>query len=188
MVLLLRESMSTPPWGPFGAPFLPEIWTAQYAGFTMNDLVTIIGRPNVGKSTLFNRLTETRDAITDPTAGPRGIGSMAKPCGEVGSSPSSIRVAMRRVTDDVFEGVIREQVQTSMEEAALIVFMVDAQTGITDLDMDIAQLVRRSGKPVMLVVNKIDTGAQEYATAEFYALGIGDELFGISANNGYGTG
>ena len=91
-------------------------------------------------------------------------------------------------TDDVFEGVIREQVQTSMEEAALIVFMVDAQTGITDLDQDIAQLVRRSGKPVMLVVNKIDTGAQEYASAEFYGLGIGDELHGISANNGYGTG
>jgi GTP-binding protein len=75
-----------------------------------------------------------------------------------------------------------------MEEAALIVFMVDAQTGITDLDQDIAQLVRRSGKPVMLVVNKIDTGVQEYATAEFYGLGIGEELYGISANNGYGTG
>ena len=75
-----------------------------------------------------------------------------------------------------------------MEEAGLILFLVDGQTGITDLDQEIAQMVRRSGKPVMLVVNKVDTGAQEYTTAEFYGLGIGEELYGISANNGYGTG
>ena len=154
----------------------------------MNDLVTIIGRPNVGKSTLFNRLTETRDAITDPTAGTTRDRKYGKALwgGRVFTVIDTGGYATG--TDDVFEGVIREQVQTSMEEAALIVFMVDAQTGITDLDQDIAQLVRRTGKPVMLVVNKIDTGAQEYATAEFYGLGIGDELFGISANNGYGTG
>ena len=154
----------------------------------MNDLVTIIGRPNVGKSTLFNRLTETRDAITDPTAGTTRDRKYGKALwgGRVFTVIDTGGYATG--TDDVFEGVIREQVQTSMEEAALIVFMVDAQTGITDLDQDIAQLVRRSGKPVMLVVNKIDTGAQEYATAEFYGLGIGEELYGISANNGYGTG
>ena len=150
----------------------------------MNDLVTIIGRPNVGKSTLFNRLTETRDAITDPTAGTTRDRKYGKALwgGRVFTVIDTGGYATG--TDDVFEGVIREQVQTSMEEAALIVFMVDAQTGITDLDQDIAQLVRRSGKPVMLVVNKIDTGAQEYASAEFYGLGIGDELYGISANNG----
>ena len=154
----------------------------------MNDLVTIIGRPNVGKSTLFNRLTETREAITDPTAGTTRDRKYGKALwgGRVFTVIDTGGYATG--TDDVFEGVIREQVQTSMEEAALILFMVDAQTGITDLDQDIAQLVRRSGKPVMLVVNKIDTGAQEYATAEFYALGMGEELHGISANNGYGTG
>ena len=154
----------------------------------MKDLVTIIGRPNVGKSTLFNRLTETRDAITDPTAGTtrdRKYGQ-AEWGGRVFTVIDTGGYATG--TDDVFEKVIREQVEISMEEAGLILFIVDGQTGITDLDQEIAQMVRRSGKPVMLVVNKVDTGAQEYTTAEFYGLGIGKELHGISANNGYGTG
>jgi len=154
----------------------------------MNDLVTIIGRPNVGKSTLFNRLTETRDAITDPTSGT----TRDRKYGQALWGGRTFTVidtgGYATGTDDVFEGAIRQQVELSMEEAALILFMVDAQTGITDLDADIAQLVRRSGKPVMLVVNKVDTGASEYAAAEFYGLGIGDELHGVSANNGYGTG
>ena len=154
----------------------------------MKDLVTIIGRPNVGKSTLFNRLTETRDAITDPTAGT----TRDRKYGQAYWGGRTFTVidtgGYATGTDDVFEGVIRDQVEISVEEAGLVLFMVDAQTGITDLDQEIVHLVRRAGKPVMLVVNKVDTGAQEYTTAEFYGLGVGEELYGISANNGYGTG
>ena len=154
----------------------------------MNDLVTIIGRPNVGKSTLFNRLTETRDAITDPTEGT----TRDRKYGQALWGGRTFTVidtgGYATGTEDAFEAVIRKQVELSLEEAGLILFMVDGQTGITDLDENIAQMVRRSGKPVMLIVNKVDTGALEYTTADFYSMGLGEELFGISANNGYGTG
>ena len=107
----------------------------------MNDLVTIIGRPNVGKSTLFNRLTETRDAITDPTAGTtrdRKYGQ-AEWGGRVFTVIDTGGYATG--TDDAFEGVIRDQVEMCMEEAGVILFLVDAQTGITDLDLDIVHMV-----------------------------------------------
>ena len=154
----------------------------------MNDLVTIVGRPNVGKSTLFNRLTETRDAITDPTAGT----TRDRKYGRVlwgGRQFTVIDTGGYALgTEDQFEEAIRKQVQVSIEEAALILFMVDAVTGLTDLDQEIAQMLRKSEKPAVVVANKVDTSVMEYATAEFYTMGLADRVYPSSASNGYGTG
>jgi GTP-binding protein len=154
----------------------------------MNDLVTIVGRPNVGKSTLFNRLTETRDAITDPTAGT----TRDRKYGKVlwgGRQFTVIDTGGYAIgSEDRFEAAIRRQVTVSIEEAALVLFMVDAVTGLTDLDQEIAQMLRKSDKPTIVVANKVDTSVMEYATAEFYALGLTDIIYPSSASNGYGTG
>jgi len=91
-------------------------------------------------------------------------------------------------SDDTFEAAIRAQVEISIEEADLILFMVDIGVGVTDLDLDIANLLRRSGKPVMVVCNKVDTSAHDVGSSEFYSLGLSDQIFSISANNGFGTG
>ncbi|MGB0136076.1 MAG: ribosome biogenesis GTPase Der [Flavobacteriales bacterium] len=154
----------------------------------MNNLVAIVGRPNVGKSTLFNRLTETRDAIIDSVSGvtrDRKYGR-AEWCGR---SFNIIDTGGYIVgSDDAFEGVIRDQVSISIEEAQLIVFMVDVTTGVTDHDRVIADLLRRADRPVMLVSNKVDTSIRENDSFEFYELGLADQIHSISANNGYGTG
>lgn len=154
----------------------------------MNNLVAIVGRPNVGKSTLFNRLTETRDAIIDSVSGvtrDRKYGR-AEWCGR---SFNIIDTGGYIVgSDDAFEGVIRDQVSISIEEAQLIVFMVDVTTGVTDHDRVIADLLRRADRPVMLVSNKVDTSIRENDSFEFYELGLADQVHSISANNGYGTG
>ena len=154
----------------------------------MNNLVAIVGRPNVGKSTLFNRLTETRDAIIDSVSGvtrDRKYGR-AEWCGW---SFNIIDTGGYIVgSDDAFEGVIRDQVSISIEEAQLIVFMVDVTTGVTDHDRVIADLLRRADRPVMLVSNKVDTSIRENDSFEFYELGLADQIYSISANNGYGTG
>ncbi len=154
----------------------------------MKKLVAIVGRPNVGKSTLFNRLTETRDAIVDPTSGV----TRDRKSGNVfwGKREFTILDTGGYIThsDDAFEHVIRQQVAISIEEADLILFMVDVKTGITDIDQEIAQLLRKSGKPVVLISNKVDTAVIESESSVFYALGVGDEVMSISANNGYGTG
>ena len=154
----------------------------------MNNLVAIVGRPNVGKSTLFNRLTETREAITDDTSGT----TRDRKYGKVIWTEHQFNVidtgGWITKSDDSFEAAIRGQVEISLEEADLILFMVEIEVGITDLDQDIANLLRRTGKPVMLVCNKVDTSAHDVGAEEFYRLGLADEIYRISANNGYGTG
>ncbi len=154
----------------------------------MNSLVAIVGRPNVGKSTLFNRLTESRDAIVDPISGV----TRDRKYGKVIWTDKEFSVidtgGYTSNSEDVFENEIREQVNISVEEAAVILFMVDVMTGITDLDQEMADLLRRSKKKVLLVANKVDTSNKELQAAEFYSLGIGDNVHCISANNGYGTG
>lgn len=154
----------------------------------MNNLVAIVGRPNVGKSTLFNRLTESRDAIVDPISGV----TRDRKYGKVIWTDKEFSVidtgGYTSDSEDVFENEIREQVNISVEEAAVILFMVDVMTGITDLDEEMADLLRRTNKKVLLVANKVDTSNKELQSAEFYSLGIGDKVHCISANNGYGTG
>lgn len=154
----------------------------------MNNLVAIVGRPNVGKSTLFNRLTETRDAIVDPTSGV----TRDRKYGRAHWAGHDFTVidtgGYITNSDDKFEKAIREQVMISIEEADLVLFLVDVSTGITDLDLTVTEILRRSGKPIMLVSNKVDTAVKEIGSVEFYSLGLSEEVFSISANNGYGTG
>jgi len=154
----------------------------------MNNLVAIVGRPNVGKSTLFNRLTETREAITDDTSGT----TRDRKYGRVLWTEHEFNVidtgGWITNSEDSFEAAIRGQVEISLEEADVVLFMVEIGVGITDLDLDIANLLRRTGKPVFVVCNKVDTGAHDVGAEEFYGLGLADEIYSISANNGYGTG
>lgn len=150
-------------------------------------LVAIVGRPNVGKSTLFNRLVGMRQAIVDETAGvtrDRHYGK-CEWCGRIFSVVDTGGYTSR--SDDVFEEEIRKQVVLAIEEADLILFMTEAATGITDYDEEIADLLRRSGKPVVLAVNKVDSGVKMYDSYQFYSLGLG-EVWSISAANGGGTG
>ena len=150
-------------------------------------LVAIVGRPNVGKSTLFNRLVGMRQAIVDDIAGvtrDRHYGR-SEWCGREFSVVDTGGYTTN--SDDVFESAIREQVQIAIEEADLILFMVEAGTDVTDYDAEIADVLRRTKKPVILCVNKVDTGDKVYDTYNFYSLGLG-EIYGISAANGSGTG
>ena len=150
-------------------------------------LVAIVGRPNVGKSTLFNRLVGTRQAIVDETAGVTRDRHYGK-CEWCGKEFSVVDTGgWTSKSDDVFEEAIRRQVVLAVEEADLILFMVEAATGITDYDSQIADLLRRSGKHVVLCVNKVDSGEKMYDTYQFYGLGLG-EVWSISAANGSGTG
>jgi len=150
-------------------------------------LVAIVGRPNVGKSTLFNRLVGMRQAIVDETAGVTRDRHYGKSewCGREFSVVDTGGYTSN--SDDVFEEEIRKQVVLAIEEADLVLFMVEAQTGITDYDSEIADLLRRSGKPVVLCCNKVDSGEKMYDVYEFYNLGLG-EVWSISAANGGGTG
>ena len=153
----------------------------------MGAIVAIVGRPNVGKSTLFNRLVGMRQAIVDETAGvtrDRHYGK-AEWCGREFSVIDTGGYTSN--SDDIFEEEIRKQVSIAIEEADLILFLCEVKTGITDYDSEIANILRRVKKPVIPVVNKIDSGNQMYEFYEFYALGIG-EPFAISAVNGSGTG
>ena len=150
-------------------------------------LVAIVGRPNVGKSTLFNRLVGMRQAIVDETAGvtrDRHYGK-CEWCGTIFSVVDTGGYTSR--SEDVFEEEIRKQVVLAVEEADLILFMVEAATGVTDYDEEIADLLRRSGKPVVVAINKVDTGEKMYDSYQFYTLGLGD-VWSISAANGGGTG
>jgi GTP-binding protein len=134
----------------------------------MNNLVAIVGRPNVGKSTLFNRLTETQDAITDPTSGTTRDRKYGKATW-IGRTFNVIDTGgWITKSDDAFESAIRAQVAISIEEAHLIMFVVDTQNGVTDIDADIAHMLRRSKKPVMVVCNKVDTSMHEGNTSDFY--------------------
>jgi GTP-binding protein len=150
-------------------------------------LVAIVGRPNVGKSTLFNRLTQTRQAIVDEEAGTTRDRQYGK-AEWTGKEFSVIDTGGWVLnSEDVFEEEINKQVQIAIEEADVILFVVDVLTGITDLDEQIANMLRRSKKPVVLVSNKADTFELHPQAAEFYALGLG-EPYSISAVNGSGTG
>lgn len=149
--------------------------------------MAIVGRPNVGKSTLFNRLTKTRRAIVNEEAGTtrdRQYG-LSDWCGRSFSVVDTGGLVVN--SDDVFEEEINRQVNVAIEEADVIMFVVDAQNGITDLDMHVAEILRRSRKPVILVANKVDTFDLQYQAAEFYGLGLG-EPFIMSAINGLGSG
>jgi GTP-binding protein len=154
----------------------------------MNNLVAIVGRPNVGKSTLFNRLTETRDAIVDPTSGVTRDRKYGKALWTEHEFSVIDTGGYTSGSDDVFEGEIRQQVAISIDEAAIILFLLDNTTGITDLDEEIANILRRTDKTILVVANKVDTSDKELAAAEFYSLGLSDKVYCISANNGYGTG
>ena len=150
-------------------------------------LVAIVGRPNVGKSTLFNRLVGMRQAIVDDTAGVTRDRHYGR-CDWCGREFSVVDTGGYTTnSDDVFESAIRSQVQIAIDEADLVLFMVEAATGITDYDAEIADVLRRTRKPVVLCVNKVDTGEKMYDAYQFYSLGLG-EVFSISAANGSGTG
>lgn len=153
----------------------------------MANLVAIVGRPNVGKSTLFNRLTKTRSAIVSDTAGTTRDRQYGK-CDWAGREFSVVDTGGWVVnSDDIFEDAIRRQVIVATEEADLVLFLVDVNTGVTDLDEDVAQILRRTKVPVVLVVNKADNNEQIYEAPVFYSLGLGDP-FPISAATGSGTG
>ena len=153
----------------------------------MSNLVAIVGRPNVGKSTLFNRLTKTRSAIVSDTAGTTRDRQYGK-CDWSGREFSVVDTGGWVVnSDDIFEDAIRRQVLVATEEADLVLFLVDVNTGVTDLDEDVAQILRRTKVPVLLVVNKADNNEQIYEAPVFYSLGLGDP-FPISAATGSGTG
>ena len=150
-------------------------------------LVAIVGRPNVGKSTLFNRLVGMRQAIVDDTAGVTRDRHYGK-CEWCGREFSVVDTGGYTTnSDDIFESAIRTQVQIAIDEADAVLFMVEAATGITDYDSEIADVLRRSKKPVVLCVNKVDSGEKIYDSYQFYALGLG-EIYSISAANGSGTG
>ena len=150
-------------------------------------LVAIVGRPNVGKSTLFNRLVGHRQAIVDETAGTTRDRHYGKTDWN-GKEFSIIDTGGYAVnTDDIFEDDIRRQVMLAIEEADLILFMVEVKTGVTDLDMMMADVLRRSGKKVLVVCNKVDNYDLIYQSHEFYSLGLG-EIFCISSMSGSGTG
>ena len=153
----------------------------------MANLVAIVGRPNVGKSTLFNRLTKTRSAIVSDTAGTTRDRQYGK-CDWNGREFSVVDTGGWVVnSDDIFEDAIRKQVLVATEEADLILFLVDVTTGLTDWDEDVAAILRRTKRPVILVANKTDNNNQIYDAAEFYALGLGDPQC-ISSATGSGTG
>ena len=153
----------------------------------MKSIVAIVGRPNVGKSTLFNRLIEERKAIVDDMSGV----TRDRNYGEVEWNGRIFTVidtgGYVPESDDVFEAAIREQVHIAMEEADLLIFMVDTQSGVTPLDESFAGLIRKSPKPVIMAANKVDSGKHMDSVYEFYELGLG-ELFPVSAMTGSGTG
>ncbi len=153
----------------------------------MSNIVAIVGRPNVGKSTLFNRLTESRKAIVDEVSGvtrDRHYGKCLWGNREFSLIDTGGYVSH---SDDIFEEEIRKQVLLAIEEADLILFMVDVTAGITDLDDQIAKLLRKVKKRVFLVVNKVDNNQRLYDAHGFYKLGLGDH-FPVSSINGSGTG
>ena len=153
----------------------------------MGNLVAIVGRPNVGKSTLFNRLTESRQAIVNEREGTTRDRQYGKVewCGNEFSIVDTGGWVVN--SDDIFEEEIRKQVMIAVEEADVVLFVVDVKNGVTDLDQEVASILRRTKKPVILVSNKADNYDLHYASAEFYSLGLGDPV-SISAINGSGTG
>lgn len=153
----------------------------------LGNIVAIVGRPNVGKSTLFNRFVERREAIVDPTSGV----TRDRHYGKAEWSGKEFSVidtgGYVKGSDDVFEEQINKQVELAIDEADVLIFLVDVTTGITDLDQGVAKLLRKTDKPVILACNKVDNNKSRLDAAEFYAIGLG-EVHQISASNGGGTG
>ena len=153
----------------------------------MQNLVAIVGRPNVGKSTLFNRLTQSRQAIVTEIAGT----TRDRLYGKVNWSGHEFSVIDTGGwvinSDDIMEDEINKHVRIAIEEADVILFVVDVMNGLTDLDSNVAQMLRKSGKPVVIVSNKADNFSLGHQSAEFYSLGLGDP-YSVSAINGSGTG
>ena len=153
----------------------------------MGNLVAIVGRPNVGKSTLFNRLTNSRQAIVSDQAGTTRDRQYGK-CEWCGREFSVVDTGGWVVnSDDIFEEEIRKQVIIATEEADLVLFLCDIKNGVTDLDQDVAQILRRAKLPTLLVLNKADDGKDLYGQYDFYKLGLGDPWC-VSAATGSGTG
>ena len=153
----------------------------------MSKLVAIVGRPNVGKSTLFNRLTGTRHAIVSDVAGTTRDRQYGK-CEWVGHEFSVVDTGGWVVnSDDIFEEEIRKQVTLATEESDLILFLVDVKNGVTDLDMQVASILRRTKMPIILCANKTDDNNDRYGAPEFYSLGLGDPVC-VSAATGSGSG
>ncbi|MBR9922783.1 MAG: ribosome biogenesis GTPase Der [Bacteroidetes bacterium] len=153
----------------------------------MSNIVAIVGRPNVGKSTIYNRLIGERQAIIDDTSGVTrdrqyGLSEWNGKRFTVVDTGGFVRNS-----DDVFEAAIRDQVQIAIDEATVIVFMVDVSTGVTDLDGQVAQMLRKTDKPVFLVVNKVDNHTRLLEANEFWSLGFEDTYF-VSSITGSGTG
>lgn len=154
----------------------------------MSNIVAIVGRPNVGKSTLFNRLIGSRKAIVNEESGVTRDRNYGKSewCGKEFSVIDTGGYVSN--SDDIFEEEINKQVLLAMDEADVILFMVDTEIGLTGLDENFAKLLRNIQKPVYLVANKVDTSERIYDASEFYRLGINSELYCISSANGFGTG
>ncbi len=153
----------------------------------MGNIVAIVGRPNVGKSTFFNRMIQRREAIVDAVSGVTRDRNYGKADWN-GKTFSLIDTGgYVKGSDDVFEAEIDKQVELAIEEADAIIFMVDVETGITGMDEDVAKLLRRVKKPVFLVVNKVDNAKRLENAVEFYSLGLGD-FYPIASTSGSGTG
>lgn len=153
----------------------------------MGNIIAIVGRPNVGKSTLFNRLTKSKQAIVDEAAGVTRDRLYGKAYWN-GKEFSVIDTGGYAVnSDDIFEEEIRKQVLIAIEEADIILFVVDVMTGITDYDSMVADLLRRTNKKVVVVANKVDTHERRADVSEFYSLGL-DDIYALSSINGSGTG
>lgn len=153
----------------------------------MSNIVAIVGRPNVGKSTLFNRLTKSKTAIVEEVSGVTrdriyGVSEWNGVEFSVIDTGGYVKGS-----EDIFEEEIRKQVEIAIEEASVILFVVDVTTGITDLDESVANLLRRTDKPVYIVANKVDNTGRQLDSAEFYQFGLG-EIHNVSAANGAGTG
>lgn len=153
----------------------------------MGNIVAIVGRPNVGKSTLFNRLTQSRQAIVNELSGTTRDRQYGKVewCGQEFSVIDTGGWVVN--SEDIFEEEINKQVAIAIEEADVILFVVDVKNGATDLDDHVASILRRAKKPIMLVANKADSNEWQYNAAEFYRFGLGDP-YCISAINGAGSG
>jgi GTPase len=153
----------------------------------MNNIVAIVGRPNVGKSTFFNRLIQRREAIVDSVSGVTRDRNYGK--SEWNGKEFSVidTGGYIKGSDDIFEAEIRRQVELAIDEADAIIFVVDVEEGITPMDEEVAKLLRKVTKPVLLAVNKVDNSMREKDAVEFYNLGLG-EYFTIAGMNGSGTG
>lgn len=153
----------------------------------MHNIVAIVGRPNVGKSTLFNRLIGERQSIVDDTSGV----TRDRQYGTSFWNGKTFTVidtgGFVQHSDDVFEAAIRDQVRIAIEEAGVLIFMVDVATGLTDLDEEVADMLRRTDKPVLLAVNKVDNSQRQLEANEFYSLGF-EETYFLSSVTGSGTG